>query len=161
MLTWPARADARNPANASGLSHSPLNVAQGCEHFRVRGDLPNRGHGKKNVDARSILLHHACGLHIPLLLVIRSKTQPIEKCSYRPLEARAADVSMTHSSYSWPKSAHLHASECEHSEIGYVLLLVDNRERGFTVAPRSRPAASATHSLPRQQIGDFGDYPCD
>ena len=64
--------------------------------------------------------------------LIRSKTQPIEKCSYRPLEARAADVSMTHSSYSWPKSAHLHASECEHSAIGYVLLLVDNKERSLS-----------------------------
>jgi hypothetical protein len=75
-------------------------------------------------------LHKECGGYRSLsCCLIRSKTEPIEKCSYRRSNGCAADDSMTHSPHCWRESAHLHASGCEHFAIGYVLLLVDNTER--------------------------------
>lgn len=61
--------------------------------------------------------------------LMRSKTQPIEKCSHRPVEARAADASTTHSEDLGPSRVRHRVRACEHSEFGCVLLHVDNGER--------------------------------
>jgi hypothetical protein len=61
--------------------------------------------------------------------LMRTKTEPIEKCSYRRSNGCVADDSMTHSPRFWSESAHLHASACERLAIGYVLLHMDNTER--------------------------------
>jgi hypothetical protein len=75
-------------------------------------------------------LHNECADYTSFsCCLIRSKTQPIEKCSYRRSTACAADDSMTQSPHCWRESAHLQASGCEHFPIGHVLLLVDNTER--------------------------------
>jgi hypothetical protein len=76
------------------------------------------------------VMHHAraadeTSLSCP---VIRSKTEPIEKCSHRPVVARTADASVTQSGSLWAQTARLPASACEHSTIGYALLRIDSRE---------------------------------
>jgi hypothetical protein len=70
MLTCGNSRSRENPAIASCLRHWPPDLAHGCEHFGLRGDLPNRGHGKENLDARSMFLAQGVrGLEIPLLLL--------------------------------------------------------------------------------------------
>jgi hypothetical protein len=64
--------------------------------------------------------------------LIRSKTQPIQKCSYRRSGARDDDARMTRSGCSGPPIEDRRASGCEHSAIGYVLLHIDNKERSLS-----------------------------